>query len=746
MLRPIETKSLELELKQPAGSNLRALCIIAQHLGLATTAEELQRKFSFSDGEPSVPLVVGVAKEIGLEGRPTIVKWSDLPALARALPAILRLSDGSALVLEAVREDKLTGIVGIVRDPTASGEALVMVDEATLEGVWKGQLILVKRRFDATDEHQPFGLPWLFGQVLRERRIFSDIIVAALISTIFAISPPFMVMIVMDRVLVNHSLATLEVLFVALIALIVFEMVLGYLRRVFMEIATTRIDGRLNLFILDRVLKLPMDYFEQNSTGKIMSKLGRMWQIRSFLTGQLFGVFLDAVPLIGLVPAMFILEWHLTLFVIVMAAIISGIVLSFMKPIARLFHRVVITEQEKGAYLVESIYGMRTIKSLALEGRRRQEWDRRVAKAASARHALGLMNNYPQTISLPVERLIYSGSFMLGAFMLLSYPNIMSPGALIAFSMLSMRLAQPLIQIARLQQDLAEVRGAIGELGSILNAPPEEGRSGTGLKLPIHGEIRFENVRFRYAPEAPYALDNVSFKVERGKMIGIMGRSGSGKTTVTRLLQGLHRGYDGIIKVDGMDLREIDLDHLRMSIGVVPQENFLFSSTIKENIAMARPNATFSEIVRAAQLAGAEEFIERMPQGYDTWLSEGATNLSGGQRQRLAIARALIIDPPVLVLDEATSALDAESEAIVNANLQRIAENRTIICISHRLSMLVPADVILVLERGKVYDMGRHEELLLRCDIYKHLWHTQNRNIERSGPYVQLAAGLASEA
>ena len=213
-------------------------------------------------------------------------------------------------------------------------------------------------------------------------------------------------------------------------------------------------------------------------------------------------------------------------------------------------------------------------------------------------------------------------------------------------------------------------------------------------------------------------------------MLGIMGRSGSGKTTVTRLLQRLNSSYEGMIKIDGMDLREVDLTHLRTHIGVVPQENFLFSGTIRENIAMAKPDASFMDVVRAAQLSGAEEFIERLPRGYDTVLEEGASNLSGGQRQRLAIARALLVNPSVLILDEATSALDAESEAIVNANLRRIAKGRTVLSISHRLSMLVEADAILVLERGKVYDIGTHDELLARCDIYRSMWYQQNRHLD----------------
>jgi ATP-binding cassette, subfamily B, bacterial HlyB/CyaB len=312
--------------------------------------------------------------------------------------------------------------------------------------------------------------------------------------------------------------------------------------------------------------------------------------------------------------------------------------------------------------------------------------------------------------------------------------------------MLAMRLASPLVRLAKLLGDVAEIRAALDEVATIINAAPEQTRSGSGLRLPIEGQISFEDVRFRYSPGAPFALDGVTFAIPQGTLFGIMGRSGSGKTTITKLLQGLHPRYEGIIKVDGMDLREIDLTHLRTSIGVVPQENFLFSGSIRENIAIAKPGATFTEIVRAAQLAGAEEFIERMPRGYDTRLEEGAVNLSGGQRQRLAIARALLIEPAVLILDEATSALDAESETIINANLQRIAQGRTIICISHRLSMLVPADAILVLERGQVYDIGRHEELLHRCDIYKHLWYQQNRHSDRGAAHAQIAFARSPQA
>ena len=718
-------------------SALAALAAIATRLGVETSVDQLRRRFAVESAEPDTGTLISMARELGLQAKSLHMTFAELPRLSKVLPAILRARDGGALLLEAARSDSMKGTVVVIRDPWGSETELVAVEEIQLAEFWEGEVILVKRSFSPTDDQRPFGLAWLAGQVLREGKIFRDIGFGAIASTVFAIAPPFVFRIVIDRVVVNHSYATLNVLVAVVLIMMVTETIVGHMRRLLTQVATTRIDGRLNLYIVERLLKIPLDYFESHPTGQTLNKLLNIWQIRHFLTGQLFGTFLDVVPLIGLVPVMLILEWHLALVAFALAGLIFLVVMLFLPPLARAHRRVVQADQAKTAHLVETLHGMRTIKSLSLEGRRRKEWDSRVAEATAARHAMGLIANWPQTLTLPLERLMYSGCFALGAYMVLaadasSQGSTISPGALVAFAFLTMRLAAPLISIAKLQMDLAEVRGAIFQVATIMNVPPEIAQV-NGLKLPIKGEISFKDIRFRYVAGAPYALDEVSFTVPRGTMLGIMGRSGSGKTTVTRLLQRLHTGYEGTIKIDGMDLREIDLAHLRTNICVVPQENFLFSGSVRDNIGMARPDASFGDIVRAAQLSGAEEFIERMPSGYYTMLEEGATNLSGGQRQRLAIARALLIDPPVLILDEATSALDAESEAIVNANLKRMAKGRTVISISHRLSMLVEADAILVLERGKVYDIGTHEELLRRCDIYKHMWYQQNRHLDPRG-------------
>jgi ATP-binding cassette subfamily B protein len=731
---------------EAAGEPLAALVSVAGKHGVDLTLEALRSSYVNADAGMESAMLAAIAHDAGLEARIVHPKWRELPRLANVLPAVIRLKDGGAAVLKAVIVNPQIGQVVLLESPGDSQEGEVAIDESHLSELWNGELILIKKRHNMGDEDQPFGLPWLVGQVLREKRLFREIAIASIINTFFALAPFFVVMIVVDRVLVNHSSSTLVVLAGAIGLVILFEMGLAFLRRSFMEVTATRIDGRLNLYMMRKLLALPMDYFERNPVGLIMGKLGSIFKVRNFLTGQLFTTMIDMVMFVILMPVLLWVNWRLALFAFAMAGIIFAIIYIFLAPLNRLYGKIVRAEEIKGTYLTETVYGMRTIKSLALEGRRLHGWDSRVAQSIEARYNYGTASNYPQTLIMPFERLIYSGSMLLGATIALSNPDLAAPGALMAFGMLAGRVTQPLVQLAKLLQDLGDIRAAIWEAASVLNHPAEQARAGSGLRLPVYGNITFQNVDFRYAAGGPLALNDVSIDIRAGTIFGIMGRSGSGKTTITRLLQGLNTKYEGIIKIDGMDLREMDLRHLRTSIGVVPQENFLFSGTVRENIGMAKPNATFSEIVRAAQLAGAEEFIERMPRGYDTFLEEGGSNLSGGQRQRLAIARALVLDPPVMILDEATSALDAESEAIINANLLRIAQSRTIICVSHRLAMLVPADAILVMEKGKVYDIGSHAELLHRCDIYKHMWYTQNRHTHPGQTHAPITIAHSSGA
>jgi ATP-binding cassette subfamily B protein len=495
------------------------------------------------------------------------------------------------------------------------------------------------------------------------------------------------------------------------------------------------------------MLNLPIDYFERIPTGEVVRNMHEVSKIRAFLSAQIFGTVLDSVLLVFFVPIMFFFSPLLTACVLGVCMLICLWMVLMLPAIRRKVRKVVEAEVQRGSFLVETIIGIRTVKSLALDARHRHEFDVHTAKVAEARYSQGLTENLVQTVVHPLQSVMTNGVIAIAVYLAVAEKEPMYIGAVIAFMMLTGRVAGPLIEASKSVVQIDEARMAVGYVAGMVNREPEQGRAGNGVRTPVTGQVEFSEVTFRYTGANTPALDRVSFSIPAGTVFGIVGRSGSGKTTVTRMLQMLHANYQGLIKIDGNDLRAIDVDHLRSSIGVVLQENFLFRGSIRDTIAATKPDASFEEVVRAARLAGAEEFIERLPAGYQTYIQEGSTNLSGGQRQRLAIARALMGNPRILILDEATSALDADSEAIVNANLLRIAQGRTLIIISHRLSSLVAADSILVLERGAVYDIGRHDELLDRCDIYAGLWQQQHRHLHNTRPtsheIIPLRPGIA---
>ncbi len=617
----------------------------------------------------------------------------------------------------------------VLQDPNADDDALLVIDRVRFEEVWTGEVILIKRNYDIAEQERPFSLGLVTALVFRERRIARDVAICAIILGFLALAPVIFWRLMSDRVVYFKSLNTFYVLCLAMAILIAFEMAFSYVRRLLVLHLAARLNVKLATYMFEKVLNLPIDYFERTPIGLVARDMNEIWKIRNFMIGQVFGTILDATMLFVFLPVMFFFSPTLTAVVAAIAGLIVAWLLAMLPAYRRAYSAAIAAEGDRGAFLVQTLVGMRTVKSLALDARQRHGWDVHVAKVEKLRFAEGSLANLIQAVVLPLERLMVSGTFALGCYFAVTSNDPYLIGALFAFLIMSQRVAAPLMQMAKLVHELDEARSAVGMVGKIVNQPPEEGRSGQGVRVPLRGHIQFSGLTFKYAGTTSPALQDLSFEAPIGTTLGIMGRSGSGKTTITRLLQRLHSNYDGLIKIDGIDVREYDIDHLRGSLGVVLQENFLFSGTIRENITIAKNDASYDDMIRAARLAGAEEFIEKLPRGYETWVYEGSPNLSGGQRQRLAIARALITDPRILILDEATSALDADSEAIVNANIARIAHGRTMIIISHRLSSLVTADAIMVLERGRIMDIGKHEELLERSEIYSGLWHTQNQHV-----------------
>ena len=720
--------SNNLALSQLEGSGdrscLACLVIVARHRGVHLSVPQLIHDNVLTGHQVTVPQLLKCAQSAKLKAKVAHLTWDGLSHLKKALPAIVTLKNGASIVLLRLAGGPDDSRV-VLEDPNAGQDALLVIDRIRFEEAWSGEVVLVKRSYEISDENQPFSIGLIAALIFRERWVVRDVAICAIILSLLALTPIMFWRILSDKVIYFKAYNTFFVLCIAMAVLVIFEAVFAYVRQFLIVHLTTRVDIKLATYMFEKVLNLRMDFFERTPTGKITYDLNQMWRIRTFLMGQLFGTVLDSTTLLVFLPVMFFFSPVLTFIVLATCALMVLWIVAMLPAYRRKSQAVETAESERGAFLVQTIYGIRTVKSLALDARQRHLWDVLTARVAKLRFAEGMFGNLIQACVRPLERFAVNGSYAVGVYLALSTNDPVYVGALFAFLMLSQRVSAPLLQMARLINQYDEARIAVAVVGNLVNQPAEEGRSGYGVRAPIKGHIQFSDVTFKYPGTATPALDDVSFEVPKGTTLGIMGRSGSGKTTVTRLLQRLHSEYGGLIKIDGIDVREYDVDHLRRSLGVVLQDNFLFSGSIRENITAGKIDATFDEVVRAARLAGAEEFIEKLPRGYETHIYEGSPNLSGGQRQRLAIARALIVDPRILILDEATSALDADSEAIVNANISRIAHGRTLIIVSHRLSSLISADAILVLEQGAVQDIGRHEELLVRCDIYSNLWHQQ---------------------
>ncbi|MFL5255146.1 MAG: peptidase domain-containing ABC transporter [Rhodopila sp.] len=723
----------------PIHPRLLAMMMAGRYYGLELDPAE----FRLGDGE-TVPTAAALSKwaqNASMWARALRLRWKHLFSVTGAGPVVLLFNDGSAGLLTGSNiENKIV----FIRDPRApDADPPIPVDEMRLAEVWSGEAILLRADRSQVEADPPFTLRWLFSVVMKQRKPLRDMLIASFSISMLTIIPPLIAMQVFDRVIAHHSYSTLFLISAAVALFIFYETLLGFARRLIIVVLGARIDATLNIHVFNRLIRLPLDYFERHPAGETMYRVSQINVVRQFITGRLMTTLLDLMTLAVLLPFLFYLNGTLAWIVLVCATAIMLIILAFLRPIRLVFKKVVMAETNRNAVLAESIFGIRTVKALALEPQRKALWDEKVAEVGKWRAELGKISNWPQTLVTPLERFMWIGILLVNAYLALSEGSSYAVGSMMAFMMLSQRVSSPLVGLARLVEDWEEIGAAMGQAGEVLNRPLELDAASGGIRPKFAGAVTFEDVTFTYPGTKIPALDRVSFSVPAGSTLGLVGRSGSGKSTVTRLLQGINREYSGFLKIDGADLREINLRHLRSSFGVVLQDNFLFRGSIRENILAGRPGLTLEDAIRAARLAGAEEFIERMPNGYETYIEEGSPNLSGGQRQRLAIARALITDPRLLILDEATSALDPESEALVNANLNRIARGRTMFIVSHRLSSLVDCDNILVLERGKVMDMGPHAALLERCAVYRTLWNQQNRHIKpESSGHAALAPSL----
>ena len=712
-----------------AHTGIQCLTAIAQHHGLHVNPERLISEYAVGDAEPSPLVMLRMAGDIGLKAKVQPLSWEGLLAQTGVFPLIGYTRSGSMVIVVGVvpPSGQETGHRVAMLDPSAAQAVVQILTAQQFQALWSGEAIFLKREHKIMDPDQKFGFSWFIPEIWKQKQAFRDILIAAIAMQFLALASPVFFQLVIDKVLTHQSETTLWVLAVGIVFAIAFDAIFGYLRQMLTLAAINKIDMRLTRRTFAHLLSLPIDYFETTSAGVVTRHMQQLEKIRGFLTGRLFFTGLDIVSLLIFLPILFSYSVRLALivllFTLLIAAIIGGMVPTYQRRLNALYT----AEGMRQAMLVETIHGMRTVKALAIEPSLRRVWDQRSAEAITMHFRVGKVSLTGNAITDFLGKLLPVVIIVVGAQEV--FDQTLSVGALIAFQMLSGRVSQPLIAMVGLVNEYQETLLSVRMLGEVMNRKSEGRADAGGLRPKLAGEIRFEQVSFRYPGATSTALNRATFTIPAGAIVGIVGRSGSGKTTLTKLIQGLYPLQEGVVRFDGMDAREIDLAHLRRQIGVVLQENFLFRGTVRENLMVAKPDASFEDIVAAAQASGAEEFIERMPQGYDTMLEENAANLSGGQKQRLSIARSLLTKPSILILDEAASALDPESESIFINNLSKIAVGRTVVMISHRLSTLVNAHAILVMQNGQLMDSGRHSELLTRCETYQTLWNQQTSHI-----------------
>ncbi|WP_208764028.1 type I secretion system permease/ATPase [Bradyrhizobium macuxiense] len=696
-------------------TGLVALCQIARHLGIPANPVTLGRHHLVAGAIASKEDLIRIARRLGLRARLVKTNWERLEKTP--LPAIL------------VNENDQFSIVSRVVDGRAAvhaaGTALPnLLERSDLDTVWTGELILLSRRLSPAMLANRFDIRWFLSAVHRYRYALTEVLIASFFLQLLGLVSPLFFQVVVDKVLVHRGLSTLDVLMIGLAFVSVFEVTLGALRTYVFSHTTNRIDVELGARLFDHLLGLPLSYFANRRVGDSVARVRELENIRNFITGSALTLSIDLFFTFIFLAVMYLYSPLLTW--IVIASLPAYLIISvILTPVLRRrLDEKFARGADNQAFLVESVSGAETIKAMAVEPQMLRRWEDQLSGYVRASFRAQTLGNIGGQVVQFINKFTIVATLYLGAKAVMA--GDLTVGELVAFNMLAGRVAQPVLRIAQLWQDFQQTRLSIARLGDILNTQREPAQTGAASLPAIRGEIRFEHVTFRYVPNGPAVLADVSLHVAPGQVIGIVGPSGSGKSTLAKLVQRLYTPESGRVLIDGIDLSMVDTAWLRHQIGIVLQDNVLFNRSVRENIALADPGAPIEQIIRAATLSGAHDFIVELPQGYDTTIGERGASLSGGQRQRIAIARALMANPRILIFDEATSALDYESERVIQENMRRIAAGRTVLVIAHRLSTVRGADSLITLDHGRKVEEGTHEELLRRSGRYAHLYRLQS--------------------
>lgn len=700
------------ELNTP-DEGLSVLVTMLHFLGIG--ADPVQLSHRFGRAAIGVPEMLRCAKELGLKARTYKTNWNRLSSTP--LPGIAVLRHGGFLFLAKTGDGK-----AIVQSPLSPRPSLMT--QAEFEAAWTGQLVLMTRRAGLVDLSRRFNISWFLGAINKYRSVLGKVLVASFFLQLFALVSPLFFQVVIDKVLVHRSLSTLDVIVIGLVTISVFETILGTLRTYVFAHTTNRIDVELGARLFRHLLALPIAYFQARRVGNSVARVRELENIRNFLTSSALTLVIDLFFTFVFLAVMYVYSPLLTL--LVLASFPFYIAISALA--TPLFRRRLDEKFERGAenqaLLVESVTGIETLKSMAVEPQMQRRWEEQLAGyVAASFRVLSLGNTASQLVQL-INKLVTAAVLYFGAQLVID--GSLSVGELVAFNMLAGRVSTPVLRLAQIWQDFHQARLSIARLGDILNTAPEPIYNAGQTALPaVRGDVTFDHATFRYRIDGPAVLHDISLRVPAGQIIGVVGASGSGKSTLTKLIQRLYVPESGRVLVDGIDLSVVDPSWLRRQIGVVLQENVLFNCSVRNNIALADPAMPIEQIIAAAQVSGAHDFILELPKGYDTIVGERGSSLSGGQKQRLAIARALMMDPRILIFDEATSALDYESERIIQQNMPLIGKGRTVFIVAHRLSTVRRTDRIITIEQGRLIEDGTHDDLIKTGGRYAALHRLQ---------------------
>jgi ATP-binding cassette subfamily B protein len=695
----------------PVDGTVACFQMLCQYLNLPFRRDVVRRVLQQNNQRlGTIPLAScgPVAEMLGLTTQLIRIAATDIGKVP--VPALIRWQDSCAVIYQTSEHEVVLGL-------PESG-ILKFTPERFVE-TWgaSGEVLLMQ----ATKEtpQQRFGLSWFWPSVVRYKRVLIEVLVASFFVQLFGLANPLITQIIIDKVLNQNGVNTLNVLGILMVGLSVFEALLTSLRTYLFVDTTNRIDMTLGSQVIDHLLRLPLRYYDKRPVGELSTRINELENIRSFLTGTALTVVLDAMFSVIYIGVMIAYSWLLTIIALLMVPLF-GLLTFFVAPLIRQQAR---DKAERNAqtqsYLVEAISGIQTVKSQNIELNARWRWQERYSRYVAAGFKTVFTSTTASSISTFLNQL--SGLLLLwvGAYLVIN--KQLTLGQLIAFRIIAGYTTSPLLRLIQLWQNFQETALSLERLADILDSPQEIEISGRdNIPMPaIQGQVTYENLSFRFLPNGPLQLANINLSFPQGGFVALVGQSGSGKSTLMKLLSRLYEPEAGRILIDSYDINKVELYSLRSQIGVVLQDTLLFQGTVQENIALTNPAASQEEIIEAAKIAYAHDFIMTLPAGYNTQVGERGSNLSGGQRQRIAIARTVLQNPSLLVLDEATSALDYLAERQVYTNLRKAFQGRTVFFITHRLASISDAEMIVVMDQGRVVEQGTHDELMtLRGQYY----------------------------